>query len=578
MALSFPTISTLSFEFASFRLAAAMSMPPSMTSTRPTGSTSTAGLPAAAQEVLLRELRHIHSSLHLILLILRGPFDSVNPSIVDTITCPRLGSTLRALETSFEQIRRSTRTTLVYANELCAALAIPHPMGHPVSSPASFPPTRPSLLLLPSPPSPPTTTTMTTTPTPAPSLPKAPPPTLTFSELPMIMAMKRSPLYTIHQPTTWHRNCTRHSSSTTTPNLPRATLLTTTSPLPPHLPTRLLTNLPSLALTPLPPFHPLHLHILPLHSSHHHASTHHVRGHHLLTHVQRFHHLSIHMHYGRDPGSLLPAIIAHHARLDLDIMLADMTDDVLPGAALPTLADIEGTDIAHLQHHAPDGTTGTVAVHTLGDTALAHTNDSRGNHFPPRNITIPPTLLHHVLVPTHPPTFVTRADAPAPRTTSHDTPVSPPASVHPPSDRDSSVASPLVLLPGPGDRPPPQPTPPASNSASRPTTPPQAFQPPPAAPFPSLHASEAEELRLLRLQLQQQQQAAHHLQQQALFHSSFTPFLSPFPFVVPALHAGNLRAFRLKLLLRLHLLRPDTRFPRPGPLMTSTWIGSRSTN
>ena len=263
MALSFPTISTLSFEFASFRLAAAMSMPPSMTSTRPTGSTSTAGLPAAAQEVLLRELRHIHSSLHLILLILRGPFDSVNPSIVDTITCPRLSSTLRALATSFEQIRRSTRTTLVYANELCAALAIPHPVGHPVSSPASCPPTRPSLLLLPSPPSPPTTTTMTTTPTPAPSLPKAPPPTLTFSELPMIMAMKRSPLY---HPPTHHLSPKLHAAFHLhhhSPNLPRATLLTTTSPLPPHLPTHLLTNLPSFTRshsTPtFPPSPPSHL-------------------------------------------------------------------------------------------------------------------------------------------------------------------------------------------------------------------------------------------------------------------------------------------------------------------------------
>ena len=46
------------------------------------------------------------------------------------------------------------------------------------------------------------------------------------------------------------------------------------------------------------------------------------------------------------------------------------------------------------------------------------------------------------------------------------------------------------------------------------------------------------------------------------------------PPAVPALHAGNLRAFLLKLLLRLRPLRPATRFPRPGPLMTFTWIGS----
>ena len=131
----------------------------------------------------------------------------------------------------------------------------------------------------------------------------------------------------------------------------------------------------------------------------------------------------------------------------------------------------------------------------------------------------------------------------APRATSHGTPVSPPASVHPPSDRDSSVAPPLVLLPGPGDRPHPQPTPPVSASISRPTTPPQAFQPPPATPLTALPASEAEELRQLRLQFQQQQHAAHRLQQQALFHSPFNPFfphssstfLHP-PYPLPQLH------------------------------------------
>ena len=102
-----------------------------------------------------------NSSLHLILLILRGPFDSVTPSIVDTITCPRLCATLRALETGLEQIRRSTCTTLVYANELCSALAIPHPTGQ--SAPTTSPTPRSSLIFLHSPPSPPGTTTRPTT-------------------------------------------------------------------------------------------------------------------------------------------------------------------------------------------------------------------------------------------------------------------------------------------------------------------------------------------------------------------------------------------------------------------------------
>ena len=94
------------------------------------------------------------------------------------------------------------------------------------------------------------------------------------------------------------------------------------------------------------------------------------------------------------------------------------------------------------------------------------------------------------------------------------------------------MATPLRLLPGPGDRPHPQPTPP--DTASRPTTPPQAFQPPPVIPLTTLPASEQEELRQLRLQFQQQQQAAHHLQQQAFLHSSFNPFFSPFQFYLPS--------------------------------------------
>ena len=147
---------------------AAVSTPPTTTSTRPAGLAPIAGLPLAAHEVLHRELLHIQSSLHLILLILRGPWDTVAPSIMDTITCPRLRATLRALETSLEQIGRSTCTTLVYTEELCSALALPHPTGRLVSSPTSFSSSRPSLRLLPSPPSPPMTTTTTTTTDPSP--------------------------------------------------------------------------------------------------------------------------------------------------------------------------------------------------------------------------------------------------------------------------------------------------------------------------------------------------------------------------------------------------------------------------
>ena len=134
-----------------------MSLPPSTTSTRPTDVTSHSGLPAAAQEVLHRELLHLHSSLHLILLILRGPFDSVTPSVVDTITCRRISANLRALENCLEQIRRSTCTTFIYADELCSALAIPRSTGR--SAPTTSPPSRPTLFVLQSPPSPPGTTT-----------------------------------------------------------------------------------------------------------------------------------------------------------------------------------------------------------------------------------------------------------------------------------------------------------------------------------------------------------------------------------------------------------------------------------
>ena len=167
-----------------------MSMPSTTTLTGPTRLASIAGLPAAAHEVLHRELLHIHSSLHLILLILRGPLDSVTPSIVGTITCPRLRATLRALETSLEQIRRSTCTTLVYTDELCSTLGLPHPTGHSTSSPTSLSSPRPLLHLFPSPPSPPGMTTMTTTT--APSPPHAPPSSLTHSAPPSTLTRRPS--------------------------------------------------------------------------------------------------------------------------------------------------------------------------------------------------------------------------------------------------------------------------------------------------------------------------------------------------------------------------------------------------
>ena len=139
--------------------------------TLPTGLAPVAGLPSAAHVVLHRELLHIHSSLHLILLILRGPWDTVTPNVVDTITCPRLSATLRALETSLEQIRRSTCTTLVYTDQLCAALELLHPIRR-LTTPS--PDLNSSSLDLPrlifSPPSPPSTTPPTTTTGPSPPL------------------------------------------------------------------------------------------------------------------------------------------------------------------------------------------------------------------------------------------------------------------------------------------------------------------------------------------------------------------------------------------------------------------------
>ena len=124
--LAFSLFHAFPVSYVSLRFAA-MSTPSTTTSTRPSGLAPIAGLPSAVHEVLHRELLHIHSSLHLILLILRGPWDTVTPSIVDTITSPRLSATIRALETCIDQIRRSTCTTLVYTDELFSTLGFPHP-------------------------------------------------------------------------------------------------------------------------------------------------------------------------------------------------------------------------------------------------------------------------------------------------------------------------------------------------------------------------------------------------------------------------------------------------------------------
>ena len=71
---------------------------------------------------------------------------------------------------SIEQIRRSTCTTLVYTDELCSALALPHTTGRMVPSPNSLSSSMafPRLHVLISPPSPPLTTTTTTTTDPSP--------------------------------------------------------------------------------------------------------------------------------------------------------------------------------------------------------------------------------------------------------------------------------------------------------------------------------------------------------------------------------------------------------------------------
>ena len=172
-----------------------------------------------------------------------------------------------------------------------------------------------------------------------------------------------------------------------TPTPLRAILLNTTSPLPPHPQTL---DLLSLVHNPIHLFLPLHPHILPFHSSHHHASKHHAHGLHFLTHVPRAHRPSIHMQHDHTPDNLLTATIAHHER-HVRHSHDTMIDDVRPGAALPTLADTVDIDAAHLQHHAPDGATVTVAAHILGDAALAHTKES------PRSIVAQPTVPDRVI-------------------------------------------------------------------------------------------------------------------------------------------------------------------------------------
>ena len=92
----------------------------------PTGLAPVAGLPLAAHAVLHRELFHIHSSLQLILTILRGPWDTLTPTLADTITCPRLLAYLRGLDASIDQIKRATCTTLVYTDQLLDALGLLH--------------------------------------------------------------------------------------------------------------------------------------------------------------------------------------------------------------------------------------------------------------------------------------------------------------------------------------------------------------------------------------------------------------------------------------------------------------------
>ena len=79
-----------------------------------------------AQAVLHRELFHIHSSLRLILTILRGPWDTLASPLADAITCPHLLAQLRGLEASIDQTKRAAYTTLDYTEQLLTTFGLMH--------------------------------------------------------------------------------------------------------------------------------------------------------------------------------------------------------------------------------------------------------------------------------------------------------------------------------------------------------------------------------------------------------------------------------------------------------------------
>ena len=207
-------------------------------------------IPLAAHAVLHRELFHIHSSLQLILTILRGPWDTLTPALADTITCPRLTAYLRGLDASIDQIKRATCTTLVYTDQLFEALGLLHlthfDRGHTrltaqfrdqtTSLDTSVSPPSPSsflLRLILSPPSPlpvPSTPTSTTTTgpqflVPSPSLAPGPPLTLSFHPhrphtspaLSFPPHAWQHPSPGIHSPTLTNRKQQAHPPPTPTP-------------------------------------------------------------------------------------------------------------------------------------------------------------------------------------------------------------------------------------------------------------------------------------------------------------------------------------------------------------------------
>ena len=78
-----------------------------------------------AQAVLHRELFHVrHSSLQLILAILRGPWDTLAPPLAGAITCPHLRAQLRGLEASVGQTKHAAYTTLDYTEQLLTTLGL----------------------------------------------------------------------------------------------------------------------------------------------------------------------------------------------------------------------------------------------------------------------------------------------------------------------------------------------------------------------------------------------------------------------------------------------------------------------